>query len=461
VSDDPGSADRQASASAADARRQPITRLSDALQPLERPPLNRWQLVFEREVERQHHAFYESRFRKMLQILCLAMALVVAGASVYNWFRMGYGTARWAEAALVTLLMVGYLRARTPSRMESTRAAICALAVASIPILATLVELALPERRPFMVGVVYLALLMFQVLPLPFPVRAFVIVGTPGYYLWAAYRDGIYSGLAWLPIANQLAIGTALTLIIAYMLDRAMREQFLLTLDLEHERRRSDALLHNVLPAQIAARLKASRGGTVVDSHAEATVIFADIVGFTAMAAERAPAEVVGILNHLFSRFDVAAAQIGVEKIKTIGDSYMAVAGLPVAVEDSAGLAAELALEMREAVRKYSLLMGLDIKVRIGLHTGPVAAGIIGTSRFLYDLWGDTVNLASRLESTSLPGEIQVSKETKSRLEGRYRLGETRIIHAKGIGEVEAAILIGPVAPRATGGTEASSAPAA
>ena len=210
------------------------------------------------------------------------------------------------------------------------------------------------------------------------------------------------------------------------------------------EQQKSDRLLLNILPAPIADRLKDGEEG-IVDSFAEATVLFGDLVGFTSLASEMSPAQLVEMLNVIFSAFDHAVADLGLEKIKTIGDSYMAVGGVPVPRPDHVAAVADLALRMQQEMRRFNASAGTSIQVRIGVHVGPVVAGIIGRHKFAYDLWGDTVNLASRMESHSLPSRIQVTAAVEQRLRGRYRFVARGPIELKSIGWMPTFFLIGPV----------------
>src|SRR5918993_942875 len=188
---------------------------------------------------------------------------------------------------------------------------------------------------------------------------------------------------------------------------------------LQLEQERSERLLLNVLPAPIAERLKAGEG-VIADAFPEVTVLFADLVDFTRRSQRIGPAQVVQALNELFSAFDRLAQRQGVEKIKTIGDAYMVAGGLPDPRPDHAQAVAELALDMREEVARHTGPGGRPLQVRIGIDTGPVVAGVIGRSKFSYDLWGDTVNTASRMESQGLAGCIQVTERTYQRLRNRY-----------------------------------------
>jgi class 3 adenylate cyclase len=213
--------------------------------------------------------------------------------------------------------------------------------------------------------------------------------------------------------------------------------------ELDLERDKSERLLLNVLPAPIAARLKQTEGA-IADGFPEVTVLFADIVDFTSRSERIAPEQVVEVLNDLFSAFDRLARQRGLEKIKTIGDAYMVVGGLPEPRPDHAEAVAEMALTMLEEVAGRSDPSGRPLAVRIGIDTGPAVAGVIGTSRFSYDLWGDTVNTASRMESHGVPGCIQVTGRTYRRLRDRYQFQRRGPIPVKGKGDVVTYFLVGP-----------------
>lgn len=197
---------------------------------------------------------------------------------------------------------------------------------------------------------------------------------------------------------------------------------------------RSEELLTNAIPASIARRLK--RGEQrIAEAYPETTVLFADIVGFTPWAGRTDPSDVVRLLDDLFTRFDAVAAGAGLEKIKTVGDAYMAVAGAPQPSPDHAADGLRMAERMLESAAEWRSRHGVDLQVRIGLASGAVVGGIIGDRRILFDLWGDTVNTASRMESSGLPGRIQLSAGTRERLADRHHL-EAREIEVKGIGRV-------------------------
>jgi adenylate cyclase len=210
----------------------------------------------------------------------------------------------------------------------------------------------------------------------------------------------------------------------------------------EAERVQSDRLLLNVLPAAVAERLKNDQG-PIADSIEDATVLFADLVNFTALAERLAALELVGRLGTVFSAFDELVAAHGVEKIKTIGDAYMAVAGVPTPRPDNAEVMANLALAMQAALVQLNASHGWALQARIGMATGPLVAGVIGQQKFSYDLWGDTVNTAAHMESHGVPGRIQVTGATYQRLSSRFEFESRGPIDVKGKGMLETYFLTG------------------
>jgi adenylate cyclase len=208
------------------------------------------------------------------------------------------------------------------------------------------------------------------------------------------------------------------------------------------ERDRSDRLLLNILPPSIAERLK-DGVGTIAESFPSVSVLFADLSGFTEFSQTCSPEALVGLLDDIFSAFDGLASALGVEKIKTIGDAYMAVAGLPEPREDHADRIAGMALGMLDAFARLMRDRSLGLRVRIGIHSGPVVAGVIGRHKFSYDLWGDTVNLASRMESHGEPSRIHVTESTRRLLEGRFQFQERGEIDVKGKGRMRTFFLLG------------------
>ncbi|WP_437914674.1 adenylate/guanylate cyclase domain-containing protein [Sorangium sp. So ce302] len=226
---------------------------------------------------------------------------------------------------------------------------------------------------------------------------------------------------------------------------KAALEQAKAAAEQAHER--SDRLLLNILPRTIADQLK-EHEQLIAEHFEEVTVLFADIAGFTPLAARLPPAELVGLLNRMFSSFDQLAEQHGLEKIKTIGDAYMVVGGLPAQRPDHARAIARMAIAMTHTVRQFVADDGEPFQLRIGINTGPVIAGVIGKKKFSYDLWGDAVNVASRMESSGEPGRIQVSEASYSLLARDFLLEERGLVAIKGKGAMKTYWLIGENTPQ-------------
>ncbi|NES19370.1 MAG: adenylate/guanylate cyclase domain-containing protein [Symploca sp. SIO3E6] len=243
-------------------------------------------------------------------------------------------------------------------------------------------------------------------------------------------------------IIQAAKIVLVVALVIAVLSAGKVAKQFALALKkLALEKKNSERLLLNILPQSIAERLKQEEG-KIADSYTAVTVLFADIVGFTELAAQISPEELVGILNVIFSEFDELTEKHGLEKIKTIGDAYMVVGGLPEEKPDHARATAAMAIDMQEAIKRFSQETGNALSIRIGINTGPVVAGIIGRKKFVYDLWGDTVNIASRMESHGIPGSIQVSESTYQDLKNQYAFQDRGSVQVKGKGQMNCYLLL-------------------
>jgi adenylate cyclase len=238
-------------------------------------------------------------------------------------------------------------------------------------------------------------------------------------------------------VAN-FALVFVVVMAIGFLFERAATR---MERELAWERERSELLLLNTLPALIARALKERPGEAIAERHAEVSVLFCDIVGFTRLSERLSPEELVAILNRVFTGFDDLADRYGVEKIKTIGDAYMVAAGLPEPNADHAGALAYMALDMMDQVRALCAELGETLDVRIGLHSGPVVAGVIGRRKFAYDLWGDVVNTAARMESHGIPGAIQVTEATARLLGARFVLAPRGEMEIKGKGPMPVFLL--------------------
>ena len=228
---------------------------------------------------------------------------------------------------------------------------------------------------------------------------------------------------------NLVAFGLVMLLAMIYFVRQRDRFQ-----------KESDDLLHNILPDEVAMRLKADEA-LIADDYESASVLFADMVGFTPMSAQMTPPQLIELLNDVFASFDAFVEELGLEKIRTVGDEYMVAAGVPTARPDHAQAVAELALRIRDhtAATQFD---GHDITLRIGINSGPLVAGVVGTHKFSYDLWGDVVNVASRMESEGIPGSIQVTKATYELIRDQFVCEPRGVIAVKGKGDMNTYLLV-------------------
>jgi class 3 adenylate cyclase len=297
------------------------------------------------------------------------------------------------------------------------------------------------------VGVILIVVFAFSLIRVPLlDVCAISAIAMITYLLTVVItRDlpGVRLGIA----AFYLASFVMFAIITSYALERSSRLLFLRERQLDRERERSDSLLLNILPRTLVDRLKARHEeaghARLAEALDEVTVLFADAVAFTEQTEKTSPDELVAALDELFTRFDTLADRFGLEKIKTIGDAYMAVAGAPEPRADHAEAAAEMALEMLAQLADARWPSGDPIALRIGMASGPVVAGVIGQRKFAYDLWGDTVNLASRLETHGQRGRIMVSERLATVLERRFAFGPPLIVELKGKGPTSVRFLTG------------------
>jgi class 3 adenylate cyclase len=305
------------------------------------------------------------------------------------------------------------------------------------------------QEMPFDFGYVGLILIMafsYSLVRMRFPWVVASSTALVVLYVAFSLRGGVEGNrlaLAAYYLGSFLVLGA----IASYTLERSSRLLFLRERELDDERGRSDDLLRNILPRAIIDRLKSRRqeavNAHIADALDDVTVLFVDMEGFTEQAAQTAPDVLVNALDELFTSFDVIADRYGLEKIKTVGDAYMAVAGAPEPRVDHMGAAAEMALAVQECLTDARWPSGRPIRARVGIASGPAVAGVIGQRKFAYDLWGDTVNLASRLESNGEPGRILVAEVTARRLLDRFAFGPPQVVELKGKGPTSARFLLG------------------
>ena len=270
---------------------------------------------------------------------------------------------------------------------------------------------------------------------------AFVVFGVSGTVL--GIESPVPEWFSTLMLVLNVAVGGTIVFTLLALFAK-QRHDALAALRVEQDK--AESLLLNILPRSIAEKLK-SDTRTIADSFTSASILFADVVDFTPLAQRLPAAEVVGILDRLFSHFDSLAERYGLEKIKTIGDCYMVAAGVPTPRPDHAQALARMALDMREAMRDADAVGDLGLELRIGINSGPVVAGVIGRKRFLYDLWGDAVNTASRMESHGSPGRIQVTRATYELLRDDFVCEPRGTLEIKGKGSMETWYLVAPRPP--------------
>ena len=293
------------------------------------------------------------------------------------------------------------------------------------------------------VGVILITAFTYTLLRLRFVLVVLVTaIGIAAYLPYAFATPWIADASLVLALLYLVSFGM-LGGLAAYRTERFTRDLFLRERQIEFERTRSDGLLLNMLPSAIVEQLKTSSGARIAQSFEHVSVFFADAVGSTAQAARTSPEAFADALDALFSRFDELADRHGLEKIKTIGDAYMAVAGAPTPIGDHADAAVAMAVDVLADAGTIRWPSGDPIVVRGGIATGRAVAGVIGVRRYAYDLWGDTVNLASRLEEHAEPGRVLVSEATAAELDGRYDFGPAQTLDLKGKGPTTVRVLLG------------------
>ncbi|HVT11489.1 MAG TPA: adenylate/guanylate cyclase domain-containing protein [Fimbriimonadaceae bacterium] len=399
-------------------------------------------LRFPGELEADFWLDWAEKIRRPAGTICKAGIVLCATFLTASYFLLGadgWGANLRSVAAVFPILILTLVLARTSQIWVKVNALLLWMAIASMAIVNGYAMLAREEtiyERAVISNWLFFAVVVIGsglALVRSSGVSVLILLGT--YYWFTVWLRPLGEPARtsnWM-ILMQTAF---FALAAAYVAEVRARREFLLGHLLEEERRKSDDLLLNVLPEEIARRLKA-RPGVLAERHDDASVLFADIVDFTPFASSRDADEVVGFLDEVFTRFDDLVQRRGLEKIKTVGDAYMVAGGVIDSRPDHLESMADLALEFQEAARRSG------VQMRIGIHCGPLVAGVIGRRKFLYDLWGETVNTASRMESHGLPDRIQVTRAIADRLADKFHCEHRGEVEVKGVGRIETCFVVG------------------
>ncbi len=377
-------------------------------------------------------------FRMMLRAIPAAAAVHATFVPLFLW--LGSGPMAWFNVGTVVMYLLIALRFRrtantwllTPLLVE-----VCAHAV--------LASLAIGWDSAFHLYILSLGVASgaapvqrdrVSLVLLCFAAWTGTLLVTRQHPPWTAVDADVLTSLAAMNFVGAFAVGGIFGGALTGAANRAERA-------LADEHARSERLLHNILPPSVAERLKSAEGDAVIaDGVDEASVLFSDLVGFTGLSQRVSPAQLVTLLNQVFSRFDDLAHDHGLEKIKTIGDAYMVASGLPQPRPDHAAALADFALAMVDVVAAVRAPDGTQLELRVGLHTGPVVAGVIGKRKFAYDLWGDTVNTAARMESHGAAGRVHVSGAFAEAVRSTHQVEARGQIPVKGKGDMTTAWLV-------------------
>ena len=394
--------------------------------------------IWQRNYERTTRELTFRRFR-----IATIVYLVAHLSGFFLWLALKEIETDVLVLRLVTIgLTAGLFLASFAKRLEGR--------AFELTVLLTLVSAAYMQQIIFRTGDAQIHLtavcLIIVATGLLFPYRLWqmlaVGVGVLIAYVLGAVADEDTTKLAISSFYIACAIGAAS--VAAHVSDKLRRSEFKARQQADDERQRAEALLRNILPDSIVSELK-RRPRAIADRFAQATILFADIVGFTPLSAKMDAETVVSVLNEIFSSFDALSEKHGLEKIKTIGDCYMVAGGLPSPRDDHAPAVARMALDMLEVIDRVKIPTGDRLRLRIGINTGPVVAGVIGKKKFLYDLWGDAVNTASRMETHADEGMIQVTEATYLLIKDEFSLESCGTVVVKGKGEMQTWRLTGVV----------------
>lgn len=403
-----------------------------------------------RKLERGFRAaFFDDSRRLTRAMLLLTIGLYLGFGMADRWVFPAYSDDYWAIRIAFCTFAAAVFWATWHPAFPKVRTLLLStvLFLAALGVQLMIWMMGIPGHESYFNGLILIILGGNALYRLPFGVIVAVSLGIFGSYeLQAIVIDRMPQEIV---IVNTFVLVCTLVIgiVASYNLERFARVGYYKTRRLEEEEKRSERLLLNILPSPIAERLKRQEG-PIAEEHESASILFADIVGFTQISSRMRPEAVVRMLNTVFTVFDHIARRYGLEKIKTVGDAYMAVAGIPIPQIDHMERIADAALEMRRQISGIDVEEFGALRVRIGIDTGPVVAGVIGETKFVYDVWGDAVTTASRMESHGLADEIMVSEAVQRRLADRYELHPRGEIQIKGKGPMRTWLLMGnrPVA---------------
>jgi class 3 adenylate cyclase len=392
------------------------------------------------EVEAEWAGHRDDEARSTVRLGMIAFAIIIALGALGDYWQQ---FAAWREVVLVRFLVwapIALLGAALVSRPQLRGRVLDVTAAVAVSItlsVLALMTLVMPRSTAVDYPMYWTVLLLVVHVVTPLGFRRSL---TAGFVVIMSYVTTMLhyevSGKALSSHTTFILFAWALLVASSWLLERQQRMTFVAERDLFKAKERVEGILRAIFPAQIVERLQAGEQ-SIADEVPEATVLFADIVGFTSMSRRMSAPAVVAFLDRLFSKFEDLTAKHGVDKVKTIGDGYMAVTGTTGQSEGGAVRMVNLALDLMDAVRDHVRESGADIRLRIGIHRGPVVAGVLGRSRFSYDLWGDTVNVASRLEASGEPGHIQVSRALTDAIGEEFKVTPRGVVEIKGVGPID------------------------
>jgi class 3 adenylate cyclase len=405
--------------------------------------MHRLTLRFPRDLEARFLAEHACESVRQVRIALLVAVGVFSVFGVVDMLTPGVGTrVLWLRLTIVTFLLAGVASTfwRQFERVIQPITAACAT-VAGLGVIGIVLTTPPTVSEFHHRGLLLLIVAIYTFIRLRFVYATVTsLLVTVGYNVAEALVGDSALGTV-LRTDLYLLTANVIGLVACYGIEAYIRRDFVQRQLLKAEEAQVEGLLLNVLPQPVCERLKRERAW-MAESFSEATILFADIAHFTELAAHVTAEELVALLNGVFSAFDELVEKHQVEKIKTIGDAYMVVGGVPVTRADHAEAVADLALDMLDAIRRLNALREEPLRIRLGIHTGPVVAGVIGTKKFSYDLWGDAVNTASRMESHGLADAIHVTRSTYERLRHKYVFQRRGPIEIKGKGEMVTYLLL-------------------